>query len=318
MMFDLKNMNSNIIAIALKNLKLLIAVGVVAGVLSIVFSSPTFIDPKFQSQAIVYPSNLGEYSEESPIEQMMQWFESRTIKENVIKELNLAEHYDIDTKTDSLGHYWLLLEYDENVSINETKYESAEITVTDTDPEVAYKMVNAIIENLNKVIRSEHKKRAKEDLVTIENQFNLVKKELDSVSLELTKIRKGYNIINYGSQAEEVMRGYLRTIEGANKANINNSEILRLKENLEEKGGDFIILDQRVYQLLDLYKAWEKEYKNALKIVNREMTYTNMVTKPFISYKKVYPVRWLIVVFSTFSAVFFAFVVLLFLNKTNK
>ena len=181
-MFDLKNMNNNLLEMFMKNFKLLIIVGISAAVLSVVFSSPTFIDPKFQSQAVVYPSNLGEYSEESPIEQMMQWFESRTIKENVIKELGLADHYEIDTKKDSLGHYYLLLEYDENVSVNETKYESAEITVTDVEPEMAYKIVNKIIENLNFVIREEHKKRANEDLVTIENQFNLVKTELDSVS----------------------------------------------------------------------------------------------------------------------------------------
>jgi hypothetical protein len=114
------------------------------------------------------------------------------------------------------------------------------------------------------------------------------------------------------------MKGYLKTVEGSSKSNINNAEILRLKENLENKGGDFIVLDQRVYQLLDSYKAWEKEYNNALKIVNREMTYTNMVTPPFVSYKKVYPVRWLIVAVSTFSAVFFAFVILLFSQKVKK
>jgi capsular polysaccharide biosynthesis protein len=317
-MFDLKNMNNSLLEMFMKNIKTLIIVGVSAAILSVVFSSPTFIDPKFQSQAVVYPSNLGEYSEESPIEQMMQWFQSRTVKENVIKELGLAEHYDIDTKTDSLGHYWLLLEYDENVSINETKYESAEITVKDVEPEMAYKMVNKIIENVNKVIRAEHKKRAVEDLVTIEKQFNRVKIELDSVSNELRKIRKDFSIINYGAQSVEVMKGYLKTVEGSTKSNINTAEVLRLKENLENKGGDFIVLDQRVYQLLDSYKTWEKEYNNALKIVNREMTYTNMVTPPFISYKKVYPVRWLIVAISTFSAVFFAFVFLLFSQKVKK
>ena len=317
-MFDLKNMNNHLIEIVLKNFKLLMIVGIAAGILSIVFSSPTFIDPKFQSQSVVYPSNLGEYSEESPIEQMMQWFESRTIKENVIKDLNLADHYDIDTKKDSLGHYYLLLEYDENISVRETKYESAEITVTDTEPEMAYKIVNSIIDNLNRVIREEHKKRAFEDFLTIENQFNAVKEELDSVSIELKKIRKDYSIINYGSQSIEVMKGYLKTVEGANKSNVNNAEILRLKNNLEEKGGDFIVLDQRVYHLLDAYKFWENEYDKAKRNVERKMTYTNMVTEPFISYKKVYPVRWLIVVVSTFSAVFFAFLVLLFSKKVKK
>ncbi len=297
-MSDLANMNSNLFEIALKNKKILIIVGVVAAILSVVFSSATFIKPKFKSQAIVYPSNLGEYSEESPIEQMMQWFESRTIKENVIKEFNLSEHYDIKPE-DKLADYYLMLEYDDNVKISETKYESAEIVVTDTDPELAFKMVNSIIENLNKVIREEHKKRALEDLITVETQFNRIKHDLDSVSGELKKIRKEYHIINYSTQSEQVMRGYLRTFDGASKTSSNYDEIVKLMNNIEEKGGDFINLEQRVYHILEAYKYWESEFIKADKTYRRVMTYTNTVTKPVVSYKKVYPIRWLIVAIST-------------------
>lgn len=316
-MSDLANMNSNLFQIALKNKKTLIIVGVVSAILSVIFSSATFIKPRFKSQAIVYPSNLGEYSEESPIEQMMQWFESRTIKENVIKEFNLAEHYDINPE-DKLADYYLMLEYDDNVKISETKYESAEIVVTDTDPELAYKMVNSIIDNLNKVIRDEHKKRALEDLITVETQFNRIKNNLDSVSGELKKIRKEYHIINYSAQSEQVMRGYLRTFDGANTTTSNYDEIIKLMNNIEEKGGDFINLEQRVYHILESYKYWESEFVKADKTYRRVMTYTNIVTKPVVSYKKVYPIRWLIVAISTFGAVFFAFVVLLFQNKIKK
>lgn len=317
-MSNLEDLNSNLLHIALKNKKTLIIVGFTAAVLSVVFSSATFIKPKFKSQAIVYPSNLGEYSEESPIEQMMQWFESRNLKERVIKENNLAEHYEIDVVNDKLGEYYLFLEYDENVKVSETKYESAQITVTDSDPEKAFKMVNSVIKNFNEVVRNEHKKRALEDLLTVETQFNKVKHDLDSVSTELKKIRTDFNIISYGVQSEEVMKGYLRTFDGAAKTSSNTEEILRLKKNLEEKGGDFITLDQRVYHLLEAYKKWEIEYVNATKIYNRIMTYTNLVSEPTISHKKVYPIRWLIVALSTFGSVFFAFIVILFQGRIQK
>ncbi|MBX2960785.1 MAG: hypothetical protein KF732_12610 [Flavobacteriales bacterium] len=317
-MSNLEDLNSNLLHIALKNKKTLIIVGFTAAVLSVVFSSATFIKPKFQSQAIVYPSNLGEYSEESPIEQMMQWFESRELKENVINENDLAKHYDINVEEDKLGEYYLFLEFDENVKISETKYESAQITVTDTDPEKAFNMVNSVIDNFNKVVREEHRKRALEDFVTVENQFNRVKHDLDSISSDLKKIRKDYNIINYSIQSEEVMKGYLRTFDGASKTSTNYDEIVKLKNNIEEKGGDFITLEQRVYHLLEAYKFWENEYIKADRNVNKIMTYTNLVSKPTISNKKVYPIRWLIVALSTFGSVFFAFIVILFQGRIQK
>lgn len=317
-MSNLEDLNSNLLHIALKNKKTLIIVGFTAAVLSVVFSSATFIKPKFKSQAIVYPSNLGEYSEESPIEQMMQWFESRELKENVINENDLAKHYDINVEEDKLGEYYLFLEFDENVKISETKYESAQITVTDTDPEKAFNMVNSVIKNFNKVVREEHRKRALEDFVTVENQFNRVKHDLDSISSDLKKIRKDYNIINYSIQSEEVMKGYLRTFDGASKTSTNYDEIVKLKNNIEEKGGDFITLEQRVYHLLEAYKFWENEYIKADRNVNRIMTYTNLVSKPTISNKKVYPIRWLIVALSTFGSVFFAFIVILFQGRIQK
>jgi capsular polysaccharide biosynthesis protein len=316
-MSELNNMNTYLFDLVRKNIKLFLIIGVLAAIASVIFSSPTFIAPKYKSTAIVYPSNLGEYSDESPIEQMVQWFESRSIKNSVIAELDLASHYDIDTEA-KLGSYYVLLEYGSNVSVNETKYESAEIVVTDTDPEMAFKIASANIRYFNELVRAEHKKRAKEDLITAKNQLEKIQYELDSVSSELKKIRTEYNIISYGAQSEEVTKGYLGTFDGANRTSINKEEIKILKKNIEEKGGDFVMLDQRVYHLLDAYKYWEEEYNKVLMVYNREMTYTNMVTAPSVSYKKVYPIRWLIVISSTLMAVFFAFVVLLFLNKFKR
>jgi capsular polysaccharide biosynthesis protein len=283
-MFDLKNMNTNLIEIALKNFKLLFIVGAFAAVLAVIFSSPKFIDPKFQSQAIVYPSNLQEYSEESPIEQMMQWFESVSIKDKIIEEYNLAEHYEIEVEKDKLGYYYLLMEYDENISINETKYESAEISVIDTDPELAYNITNSIIKHFNDVVKKVHRKRAEEDLKTASEKMERVKNEMDSI------IRK------------------LNIMDGIDEDN----KMLSLKGDISNKSSSYILYNQRATDLNKLYQEYKIEYHNILNQKLREMTYTNVVTEPYASYKKVFPVRWLIVVVSTFSAIFFAFIILLF------
>ena len=96
---------------------------------------------------------------------MMQWFDSREIKERVINSNDLYTHYDIDSEN-KLAYYYMLEEFDENISVTETKYESAEINVLDTDPEKAKKIVLSMITNFDDVIRTAHKKRALEDLTS--------------------------------------------------------------------------------------------------------------------------------------------------------
>ncbi len=316
-MIDIKNMNSNLFNVIVKNLKLLIVVGLVAAVLSVVFSSSLFIDSKFESTAIVYPSNLGEYSEESPIEQMMQWFESVEIMTAVIEENNLAEHYEIDND-EELYDYYILEEYGENISVRETEFESAEITVVDKDPKKAFEIVNSIINNFSKVIRDVHKKRALEEFVAVEIEFNRVKAKLDSVSDGLKRMRIDYSLINYGSQSDHVVRGFLKTFDGANSSSVNHAEILKLKKNIEEQGSDFIRYEKRFYQLIESYHYWENEYLKSQRSINRIMTYTNVVSEPQIPVKKVYPVRWLIVLVSTLGSVAFAFIMLLFSTQLSE
>lgn len=314
-MLDVRNMNINLIQIALENKKLLIKVAIIAAVLSAIFSSPFFIKPKYKSAAIIYPTNLYKFSEETPIEQMIQWFESHSLKMMTINDLNLKKHYDIDVKNKNLDPYFLIKEFDENVSIKETKYQSAEITVLDTDPAMAFKIVNNIIKSFNKKIRNEHLKVLNQDLEPIKKELDRSSDELDQVSNRMKELRIKYNIINYSSQSEEVVRGYLGTFDGGNKA--NSQELTKLKSNLEEKGGEYIYLDQRFYQLVKQKNYWEEEYNKVRRQINRNITYISYVSEPFISYKKVYPIRWLIVLLSVFGSVLFAYVYTLYKIKSN-
>jgi hypothetical protein len=67
-MLDFKNDNLHLLAVVVNNTKGFIIVGVIASILSALFSSALFIDPKYKFSAIIYPSNLAVYSGESSIE----------------------------------------------------------------------------------------------------------------------------------------------------------------------------------------------------------------------------------------------------------
>src|SRR3954465_6632549 len=95
---DNKFFNSyDLIQLVYKWRKQLIIVGLISLGASILFSSPMFIKPKYKSFAIVYPSNLIAYSTESATEQMLQLAQSYDIRNKIIDNFHLYNHYNIDT-----------------------------------------------------------------------------------------------------------------------------------------------------------------------------------------------------------------------------
>ena len=84
--------------------KPLIIVGVISLVASAIFSGPAFIKPKYKSFAILYPTNLIAYSQESATEQLVQLLQSADIRDQLINSFNLYQHYEIDTSYATFHH----------------------------------------------------------------------------------------------------------------------------------------------------------------------------------------------------------------------
>jgi uncharacterized protein involved in exopolysaccharide biosynthesis len=97
--------------------KLLLITGAAAAILSMFFSSSIFIPPLYRSTVIMYPASsnsvskallnenpgtsqdLLEFGEDAQTEQMLQILNSNKIKDRVIRQFDLADHYGIDTNS---------------------------------------------------------------------------------------------------------------------------------------------------------------------------------------------------------------------------
>lgn len=283
-------------------------VAVIAAVVGVIISSPFIIKPRYKSYALVYPSNIWPYSDESESEQLLQWLLSKDVKDSVIKKFDLSKHYKIDT---NYKYYYstMMYLYNENVKIQKTQWESIEISVTDKDPVMAYKMVNAIMEFCNTKIRAVHKEKYTEVAVSLGKLLANKKKELDSVERALADLRNNYGLFEYESQAREITRGYLKTFDGASSSKVS-SDINQMKENFAAKGGDLAILTQRRADIMEIYLEFEMKYDQAVYDSQKLFTYMNIITPPTISDRKAYPIRWLIVLYSVAAAVFFSIVVI--------
>jgi len=285
-----------------------IIVSLAAIILSTLFSSEWFIKPRFKSVATVYPANVIPYGDESNTEQILQVLQSTEIRDAIVTKFNLFEHYGI-TKTENSAQAKLIGTYQYFVSITKTEFESVDIKVTDTDPKLACDMVNEIIVQLNNKISKLHKEKASEVVQLLNKQLKLESSQLDSLNKGMQELRSKYQILDYDIQVKEASKEYVKT---------KNSNASSLMKSLEEKGGEYYQYKKIYDGLIISYNKTRTEYNTAMKELNKNFTYTYVVSPPSVSDKKAYPIRWLIVSISTFSANFLLLIIIIFLNNKKK
>ena len=120
----------------------------------------------------------------------------------------------------------------------------------------------------------------------------------------------------YVQQTKEVTRGYVKGLTDG-KGGSSMKEIKDMISNLQTQGGEFFELSEHLGRVRSTYDDLKVSYENALRDVDKELTYSNVVTHPIPADKKTYPVRWLIVVFSVGGTLLFSYLVILVLTKTK-
>jgi capsular polysaccharide biosynthesis protein len=305
--------NQRILTLIWKRKFHFIIVGVIAIFLAAIFSGPTFIKPKYRSTARVYPSNIGVMSEESKTEQMLEILNSNDVKMKMFKSFNLDETYNI-AKDDPKYLTYMFGIYNENVKTSKTQYETVEIDVLDFSPDRAANMCDSIIHFYNQKVAQIHKAKTWEMVQILKEQLDRKYAAIDTVGAKLNKVREETGIIDFNNQVPEVTRGYMTALATGRSSASDTKEIKKLYDNLVKKGADSYWIENQYNSLINEIDSVNTLYEINLSEYQKNITYSHIVESPFPSDKKAYPVRWLIVLFSAFSAVFFALLVFLVLD----
>ncbi len=305
--------NRRILDVISKHFLHFVIIGVAAILLAALFSSPTFITPKFRSTARIYPVNLARVSMESESEQMLEIINSNDIKMKMFDVFRLDEVYDIP-KDDP--HYLtsMLGEYNAHVSTNKTEFETVEISVLDQDPRRAATMCDSIIHFYNKKVREMHTVKNWEMVTILLKNMEKRKAERDSVHSMLQLQRGEFQILDFPSQVKEVTRGYMEALATGRESTTGGREIKELYNNLSEKGGEALILENQFRRLNNAIDSLKFLYDINLSEATKEITYCFIVEKPVPADKKAYPVRWMIVAMTTLSALFLALLLFILLD----
>lgn len=218
--------SKSILYLLLKNKKNVGIILVLAIVCAIFFSSKLFIKPLYKSIVILYPTTTYsvskaimntnnliyvdplEIGEEAQTEQMMQILNSGIIRDAIIKEFDLLNHYGIKENCEH-RQYKLYKTYDNNIKIRRTEYNSVKIVVFDTDPEYAANIANEIAVLFDKTMSDIQQEIASKALEIIEKEYNNTKDRIMNLEDSLRK-HPNISIYNYELDMEKANLNLLK------------------------------------------------------------------------------------------------------------
>jgi len=312
--------------------KPLFIISIAAFIISIIFSSPFFITPKFESTVIMFPTstnsiskallseNVGEkqdimqFGEDEQAEQMLQILSSNKIRDRVIEKYNLMEHYEID-KNSKYKNTKLYNAYENNVTFRRTEYMAVKISVLDKDPKIAAAMANDIAELMDSTKNSMQKERAVRAFKIVEAEYLNLKAEVQQMEDSLTNLRE-LGVHDYESQAEMINQQLAIELAKGNRSGVKALE--DKLETLAEYGGPYVslrdALEHEKKQLSEVKAKYEEAKIDASEVLPQKF----IVNSAYEAEKKSYPIRWIIVVISTLSAFILGVIILAVLDSLSR
>ncbi len=299
--------NLSLVQIILKWKWHIIIITVAAAICGAIFSSSLFITPLYKSEAVAYPANISPYSDESETEQMLQIINSQSITDSVIEKYDLWSDYKID-KNYKFAKTYMLNEYRSKIKIGKTPYEAVSVTVMDKDPFVACDIAKDILNFYDQKVHDLHKQKVGEVVAMYERQLRQKQRNIDSLKQRYTEICTTYGISDISSQSREATKSLL---SGSAKAS-------EMQANLEQYAAELIDLHTKIAAEGNTYVSTKVDYEQNLRFYHSDLTYSNIITEPFPSDKKAFPVRWVVVALSALGALLLSIVVIFIIENRKR
>lgn len=321
--------SSNLVIFLYKWRKPLFIVLVVTLFCSWFFSLPIFITPKYKSTVILFPASSSSVSkallsekggknddltslgESEQAEQLLQILNSNKIRDRVIRKFNLMEHYGIDS-TSQYKISKLYKEYEKNISFRSTEYLAVEIAVYDEDPQMAAVIANTIADLLDSTKNDMQRQRSVAGFKVVEAEYKSLDNEIKAIVDSLVTLGSlGLNDVEYQSQVFNQQMA-IAIMNGNRTAQVALQKKLDI---LGKYGGIYMMLKNSLEFKTEQLTLLQAKYKEARVDAQSNLPQKFIVSDAYKAERKSYPVRWLIIVVSTLSALFMAIIVIMVMEK---
>lgn len=298
---------------------------ILAAIAGVIFSSPAFITPLFESKATMFPTtttslsrsvilswrDFSEFGEVEEAERLLQVLESETVRKRVSERFNLMDHYEIPADA-RYRETFLMANYRSNFKFQRTQYGAVEVRVRDKDPQMAADMANyvtALVDTVMNEIRHERFALAYEVAQTAYYTMMSQSKEYQDSLQDIMK--KG--VLDVGYQTQMYTRQLAVALADNNKsASDMIDERLRV---MGEYGGSSIYQTSYLQEVAVDMIFLQRRYQEAQLDLMNFVSFKFDIDSAFVAEKKSYPVRSLIVFLSAFAAGFMGVMILIFYEK---
>ncbi len=321
----------NLLQFLWRQRKLLIIVCVITFILSAICSF--FVKPRFKSTAVIYAprtnsvskillneENYNErldikaYAIEEETEQMMQLLHAVEIKDSLIKQFKLAEHYDLDMQAKG-AQTKLYKMVTNNLTIKRTDYGAIMISVSDKDPQFACDMTYAVLNLLDTVKNRAERERATAAYLALRRQMDSIDREIARLD-DSIQVCMQHGVFEVEQQTNRVMQQYALAV-----AQGNTAAIQRLNEEqakLAEWGPRLDAWQDLQYTFREYQSLCKQKMMNAQLDMQGSMPVKFVVDRPVPADKKYYPKRSLIVIVSTLCVLLLTMVILLMIERIEE
>ncbi len=141
------------------------------------------------------------YGSGQDLDRLLTISQSNEIKDRLIQEFDLYNHYRIDS-TKPLAKHKIRKKLSKLLEANKTKYDAIDLSIEDKDKELATMMTNSAREIVNVFSNAMIVNRLSNMAKTYENSIVEKQRLIHTLSDSLSRLRKIYPIYNIDAQAE--------------------------------------------------------------------------------------------------------------------
>ena len=302
---------------------LIFIVTVVAGLAALIVAF--LITPQFKSTAIVFPAATStvsfseqrnakassmDFGEEEQAEQLIQILQSSRIRNRIVRQFDLMDHYEID-KDDDNKNYKLGKAWSNHILFKRTRYGSIQIDVLDKDRELAAEIANKIVQLIDTVKNEMVRERTIPAFEISQRKKDILEYKKDIILSQLDTLSK-LGVVP--------IEGRARLFDAYNNSK-NQTDRTFFKKQIDinlEYGAKFDGLQMLRDENIVKFSKFEDAYEQAESDANTFFNHKFVVERAVVADKKHKPKRLIIILLSSIGAFIFVIFALLIKDRISE